>query len=88
MACSKLEKDITLTCCVVEKFFHEINKTKNIKMRQVFVANLSNSVRVQKLNFAYKRVSVKKFLYSGNFNPGKDFQHRQKVKVCLFICVN
>ena len=54
MACSKLEKDITLTCCVVEKFFHEINKTKNIKMHQVFVANLSNSVRVQKLNFAYK----------------------------------
>ena len=53
MACSKLEKDISLTC-VGEKFFHEINKTKNIKMHQVFVANLSNSVRVQKLNFAYK----------------------------------
>ena len=31
---------------------------------------------------------VKKLQYSGLFNLRKDFQHRQKVKVCLFICIN
>ena len=35
-----------------------------------------------------KRVLVKKMLYSGNFNLGKDFGHGQNVKTCLFICVN
>ena len=29
-----------------------------------------------------------KLLYSGKFNLGKDFQHGQKVKACLFIFVN
>ena len=33
-------------------------------------------------------VLFKKLLYLGNFNLGKDFQPRQKVKACLFICVN
>ena len=35
-----------------------------------------------------KMVLVKKLLYSGNFNLGKDFGHKQKVKPCLFICAN
>ena len=34
--------------------FTMFNKTKNIKMHQVSVANQSNSVRVQKLDFVYK----------------------------------
>ena len=57
-------------------------------MHQIFVANHSNLERAQKLILLIKRGFVKKLLYSGNFKVENDYWHGQKVKVCLFICIN